>query len=31
VPEWKRSDWAFDALPEHDPARDPGNREVLGR
>ena len=21
VPEWKRSDWAFDALPEHDPAR----------
>ncbi|HET7761136.1 MAG TPA: pyridoxamine 5'-phosphate oxidase family protein, partial [Phycicoccus sp.] len=31
VPEWKRSDWAFDALPEHDPARDPGDREVLGR
>jgi predicted pyridoxine 5'-phosphate oxidase superfamily flavin-nucleotide-binding protein len=31
VPEWKRSDWAFDALPEHDPARDPGEREVLGR
>jgi predicted pyridoxine 5'-phosphate oxidase superfamily flavin-nucleotide-binding protein len=31
VPEWKRSDWPFDALPEHDPARDPGNREVLGR
>jgi predicted pyridoxine 5'-phosphate oxidase superfamily flavin-nucleotide-binding protein len=31
VPEWKRSDWAIDALPEHDPARDPGEREVLGR
>jgi predicted pyridoxine 5'-phosphate oxidase superfamily flavin-nucleotide-binding protein len=31
VPEWKRSDWAFDSLPEHDPARDPGEREVLGR
>jgi len=31
VPEWKRSDWAVDALPEHDPARDPGDREVLGR
>ncbi len=31
VPEWKRSDWASDALPEHDPARDPGDREVLGR
>ncbi|HSF98017.1 MAG TPA: pyridoxamine 5'-phosphate oxidase family protein [Ornithinibacter sp.] len=31
VPEWKRSDWAFDALPGHDPARDPGEREVLGR
>ena len=31
VPEWKRSEWAFDALPEHDPARDPGDREVLGR
>ena len=31
VPEWKRSDWARDALPEHDPARDPGHREVLGR
>jgi len=31
VPEWKRSDWAFDALPAHDPARDPGDREVLGR
>ena len=31
VPEWKRSDWAYDALPEHDPARDPGEREVLGR
>ena len=31
VPEWKRSEWAADALPEHDPARDPGDREVLGR
>lgn len=31
VPEWKRSDWAAGALPEHDPARDPGEREVLGR
>jgi uncharacterized protein len=31
VPEWKRSDWARDALPGHDPARDPGDREVLGR
>ena len=31
VPEWKRSEWAVDALPEHDPARDPGEREVLGR
>jgi predicted pyridoxine 5'-phosphate oxidase superfamily flavin-nucleotide-binding protein len=30
VPEWKRSDWAVDALPEQDPARDPGGREVLG-
>jgi predicted pyridoxine 5'-phosphate oxidase superfamily flavin-nucleotide-binding protein len=31
VPEWKRSDWAIDALAEHDPARDPGERDVLGR
>lgn len=31
VPEWKRSDWALDALPASDPARDPGEREVLGR
>ena len=31
VPEWKRSDWAADVLPEHDPARDPAGREVLGR
>jgi predicted pyridoxine 5'-phosphate oxidase superfamily flavin-nucleotide-binding protein len=31
VPEWKRSDWAIDALPEGDPARDPGDRDVLGR
>jgi hypothetical protein len=31
VPEWKRSDWAVDALPVADPARDPGAREVVGR
>ena len=31
VPEWKRSDWAVDALPADDPARDPGERDVLGR
>jgi len=31
VPEWKRADWAVDALPRQDPARDPGDREVLGR
>lgn len=31
VPEWKRSDWALAALPEDDPARDPGQRDVLGR
>lgn len=31
VPEWKRSEWAADALPANDPARDPGEREVLGR
>ncbi|WP_328991842.1 pyridoxamine 5'-phosphate oxidase family protein [Kribbella sp. NBC_01245] len=31
VPEWKRSDWAIDALPAQDPARDPGERDVLGR
>lgn len=31
VPEWKRSEWAYDALPADDPARDPGDREVLGR
>jgi uncharacterized protein len=31
VPEWKRSEWAFDALPADDPARDPGDRDVLGR
>lgn len=30
VPEWKRSDWAFDALPERDPARD-AEREALDR
>lgn len=28
VPGWKRSDWAFDALPANDPARDDG-KEVL--
>jgi predicted pyridoxine 5'-phosphate oxidase superfamily flavin-nucleotide-binding protein len=31
VPEWKRSEWAADALPENDPARDPGERDVIGR
>jgi uncharacterized protein len=31
VPEWKRSAWAADALPANDPARDPGERDVLGR
>ena len=31
VPDWKRSDWAYDALPANDPARDPGDRDVLGR
>ncbi len=31
VPEWKRSEWARDALPTEDPARDPGERDVLGR
>ena len=31
VPEWKRSDWAVDSLPADDPARDPGERDVLGR
>jgi predicted pyridoxine 5'-phosphate oxidase superfamily flavin-nucleotide-binding protein len=30
VPEWKRSDWAADSLPAADPARNPGDREVLG-
>lgn len=23
VPDWKRADWAYDALPKDDPARDP--------
>jgi hypothetical protein len=23
VPDWKRADWARDALPDHDPARLP--------
>ncbi len=31
VPEWKTNDWAIDSLPAKDPARDPGEREVLGR
>ena len=31
VPQWKRSDWALEALPAHDPARHPGERDVLGR
>ena len=31
VPEWKRSDWAIDSLPADDPAREPGDRDVLGR
>ena len=31
VPEWKRSDWAYDALPADDPARAPGERDVPGR
>ena len=31
VPEWKRSEWAVDALPADDPARDPGDRDVRGR
>ena len=31
VPAWKRSEWARDALPRDDPARDPGDRDVLGR
>ena len=31
VPAWKRNDWAIDALPQDDPARAPGERDVLGR
>ena len=31
VPAWKRSEWALDALPADDPARDPGDRDVRGR
>ncbi len=31
VPEWKRDDWAFDSLAENDPARNPGERDVIGR
>jgi len=27
VPDWKRSDWACDVLPENDPARQPGPSE----
>jgi predicted pyridoxine 5'-phosphate oxidase superfamily flavin-nucleotide-binding protein len=30
VPEWKQSDWAYDVLPENDPANDPA-REVIPR
>jgi hypothetical protein len=30
VPQWKRSDWANDVLPEDDPANDP-SREVIVR
>ena len=30
VPQWKRSEWAHDVLPEDDPAADPG-REVVHR
>jgi predicted pyridoxine 5'-phosphate oxidase superfamily flavin-nucleotide-binding protein len=30
VPQWKRSDWAHDVLPEGDPAHDP-DREVIPR
>ncbi|MET0998579.1 MAG: pyridoxamine 5'-phosphate oxidase family protein [Marmoricola sp.] len=31
VPEWKRSEWAAGSLPADDPARDPGDRDVIGR
>lgn len=31
VPDWKRMEWAVDALPANDPARDPGDREVRER
>ena len=31
VPDWKRNDWAADVLPANDPARDPGDRDVIGR
>ena len=30
VPQWKRSEWAHDVLPEGDPANDP-SREVIAR
>jgi len=30
VPQWKRSEWAHDVLPEDDPANDP-SREVIPR
>ena len=30
VPQWKKSDWAHDVLPENDPANDSG-REVIPR
>jgi predicted pyridoxine 5'-phosphate oxidase superfamily flavin-nucleotide-binding protein len=28
VPAWKRTDWAQDVLPEHDPARDPSRESI---
>jgi predicted pyridoxine 5'-phosphate oxidase superfamily flavin-nucleotide-binding protein len=31
VPSWKRDDWALDALPAGDPAREPGDRPVCWR
>lgn len=31
VPAWKRADWARDALPDGDPAREPGDRPVRWR
>jgi predicted pyridoxine 5'-phosphate oxidase superfamily flavin-nucleotide-binding protein len=31
VPDWKRSDWAYDALPANDPARDPAREAQTPR